>query len=292
MNSDTIYPKLHLGNKQEPINVQLTDRLSARLYEDCCPHCMETSALQKGLILMLDGKELIEEGLGFAAPVVRYRDKTYFSSSAETSVQKSSLGFRVSKRYVLDAISRKKFLPQGTYIDDNLYSLVRKTFAKLYLAQKNMSPFFNTLMEAREAAKIKTEFIKVQPRGTVNVTYEIQPTKIGVSVDCSDLTLDNCNEVLLLNEQGSTVFEKYVDANGLRLSGREIGAWAAVTAESASMVNVEGRLSFSLHKIQGSTLFRGWERTRNRFSWAGLSYSLRPNRGIYSYLIKIDIADN
>ena len=71
-----------------PITLQLTDRLSVRLYRDCRPSCLETGALQKGLVLLLDGKELIEEGVGFGVPVVKYEDKTFFSSKADVSIKK------------------------------------------------------------------------------------------------------------------------------------------------------------------------------------------------------------
>lgn len=44
-----------------------------------------------------------------------------------------------------------------------------------------------------------------------------------VNVDFSDLSLDGCEELLVLNEQGSTTFEKYSNTNGLKLSGKKIG---------------------------------------------------------------------
>ena len=127
---------------------------------------METASLQKGMVLALNGEELIEEGLGLGAPVVKYHDKTYFSSSAEISIERTASARRVSKTYVMDAVSRKKFW-RATYINDGVYSSVRKTFAKAYLSKKNLSPFFNAVMEFRQSAKIKTEFQKVKPRGTV-----------------------------------------------------------------------------------------------------------------------------
>ena len=170
---------------------------------------------------MLDGQELIDEGLGFGVPVAKYSDKTYFSGSAEVSVKKNHDAYTLRKTYILDTISRKK-LWRASYIDDGFYSSVRKSFAKLYLTQKNMSPFFNTLMELRDITKIKTEFIKVQPRGAVTVNYEIQPSAVNISVDFSNLRLTGCEEVLVLNEQGSTTFEKYADTSGLKLLGQKL----------------------------------------------------------------------
>jgi uncharacterized protein YlbG (UPF0298 family) len=253
---------------------------------DSRPHCMETAALQKGLVLMIDNEELIEEGLGFGVPVVKYEDKTYFSSSAEVLIQKNHSAYRVKKTYILDTISKK--LWRNKYVNDEFYSVWRKRFAKLYLSHRELSSLLNKLMELREIAKVKTEFLKVKSRGAITVNYEIQPTVINVSVDCSDLMLSACQEVLVLNEQGSTIFGEYTDTSGLKLVGNKIGAWDVVTAARASMLNAKKQLVFSLPKTSGAKLFRGYEKTRNRFSWAGLSYSLHPHQGIFDYSISLD----
>ncbi len=286
MNSPVTNSKSYSINLQKPITIRLTNRLSVRLYRDSRPHCMETAPLQKGLVLMLDNEELIEEGIGFGVPVVKFEDKTYFSTSAEVIVQKNHSAYRVKKTFILDTVSKK--LWRNSYIDDEVYSVWRKRFAKLYLSQRELSPLLNKVMELREIAKVKTEFLKVKSRGSITVNYEIQPAVINVSVDCSDLMLSACQEVLVLNEQGSTIFGEYVDTSGLKLLGNKIGAWAAVTATSASLLNAKKQLVFSLLKTSGATLFRGYEKTRNRFSWAGLSYSLHPCQGIFDYSISLD----
>lgn len=274
------------SSDKESVTIDISSRLAARLYEDCSPHCMETAPIQKGLVLVLDGKELIEEGMGFGTPVVKYHDKTYFSGSSELAVSGTSSSPCVSKTYILDSISRKK-LGQTSYIDDGVYSSIRKTFARLYLTQKSLSPLFNVMMELRQAAKIKTEFMKVAPRGSIRVTYDFQIESINVYVDFSKLSLSGCDEILVLNEQGSTTFDKYSDADGLELLRRNIGAWDAVTADEASMVSGSGQLAFSLRNMREAVLFRGWERARNRFSWAGLSYSLHPTQGVLNYAITL-----
>lgn len=270
----------------EPFTLQLADHLSVRLYKDCRPKCLETGALQKGLVLLLDGRELIEEGVGFGVPIVKYQDKTFFSGSADVSIQKNGSGFTLTKAYTLDTVSLKKF-GQASYIDDGLYSPIRKTFQTLYLKHKKLTPLFNKAMELRELANIKTEFITVKPRGTVIVNYVFSPTVINIQADFSRIALSKCEEVLVLNEQGSMPFEKYVDSSGSNLFGREIGAWETVTADQASMQSARGQISFSLKKRRGTTLFRGWERTRKRFSWAGLSYSMPRNNGVFNYSIGV-----
>jgi hypothetical protein len=270
------------------INLNLTDRLSVRLYNDCRPNFLETGSLQKGLVLLLDGRELIEEGVGFGLPIVKYTDKTFFSSKAEVSMRKNGSGYTLTKVYRLDTVSLKKF-GQATYIDDSLYSPLRKTFHNLYLKHKKLTPLFNKVMEFRELANIKTEFVAVRPRGTVSVDYQIQPTGINIEVNFSKLTLDKCREVLVLNELGSGIFEEYTDSNGLHLIGIKIGAWDTVTADKATLQNTKKQISFTLQNYANARLFRGWERTRNRFSWAGLSYSMLPNTGTFNYPITVGL---
>ena len=147
-------------------------------------------------------------------------------------------------------------------------------------------------MELRDLANIKTEFVIVKPRGTVTVIYHCRPTAINVQVDFSRINLNNSVEALVLNEQGSSVFQKYADSNALTLHGNKIGAWEIVVADNASLQSENGQISFSLQKCVGAQLFRGWEQTRKRFSWAGLSYSMPPTNGTFSYLIEIILKRN
>jgi len=268
----------------QTLTTQLTDRLSVRIYKDCRPACLETGTLQKGLVLLLDGHELIEEGIGFGVPIVKYVDKTFFSSTADISIQENDSDCTLTKVFTLDTISRKKF-GQTTYIDDDLYSPLRKTFQILYLKHKKLTPVFNKIMELRDCANVKTEFVKVQPRGIVTVTYQCKSDGIDVQADFSKLSLNRCHEFLVLNEQGSSIFQKYVDSGDLMLFGTKIGAWENVIAKQASLLSTNGQIAFSVQNKKGTTLFRGWEQTRKRFSWAGLSYSMRPNTGIFDYSI-------
>ena len=204
-------------------------------------------------------------------------------ASSEVSVQKDHLVYRVKKTFILDTISKK--LWRKSYIDDEFYSLWHERFAKLYLSHWALPSLLNKLMELRQFAKVETQFLKVKSRGAVTVKYEIQPSVINVSVDFSDLMLGDCQEILMLNEQGSTIFGDYADADGLKLIRNKIGAWATVNAAGASLLNTRKQLFFSLLKTRGATLFKGYEKTRNRFSWAGLSYSLQPNNETFNYSI-------
>jgi hypothetical protein len=263
---------------------KLSNRLSVRIYRDCRPNYLETGALQKGLVLLLDGEELIEEGVGFGVPVVKYEDKTFFSSQVDVSIREIGCDIIITKVFTLDTVSLKKF-GRVTYINDALYSPLRKAFESLYLKNKRLTPFFNKAMELRDFANIKTEFIKVKPRGKVTMRYCCQSNGIDIKADFSKVTLNKCVEILVLNEQGSSFFQRYSDSSGLNLVGYTIGAWEKVEADQASLESVGRQGSFCLQNYKGARLFRGWEHTRKRFSWAGLSYSMRPNNDIFAYSI-------
>jgi hypothetical protein len=280
-----------LSASSSPFTLPMDKRLSVRLYGDCHPNILEVAPLHKGLVLVLDGQELIEEGIGFGVPVVKYEDKTYFSRTAECRNLEDGDHPTLLKSFVLDTVSHKR-IGKAAYINDKFYSVVRRLFERAYLAHKGLRPVFNTLMELRGTVKVQTEFVRVKPRGTVTVKYVCQPGNIWINVDLSNLELAGCKEIVILNEQGSTFFRQYFDSDGLRLFDGKIGAWEAVRAKEASLSDMRGTLRFTLERRNSSTLFRGWEKTRGRFSWAGLGYSLHSRPLAFAYVIKLKTAGN
>lgn len=270
-------------DSQSVLTCRLNDVLSVRLYGDNKPACLETAPLQKGLVLVYKGKEVIEEGIGFGVPVVKYQDKTLFSCSAKIVQNIKPDCFE--KHFLLDTVSTKRFFK--THVNDSFYEAVHKLFEKAYLGHQTMQPVNNKIMELREILKIKTEFNQVKPRGVVKVRYQLNDEAVDVSADFSNLTIEGSLEFLLLNEQGASCFPCYSDSDGTRLLGGRIGAWDLVTAKKAAFSSIDGSLAFSLEPKASARLFRGREQTRNRFSWAGLSYSLPPLRSGFEYTIRL-----
>jgi hypothetical protein len=272
-------------NSTKCVTMDLNDKLSVRLYYDNKPNCLETAQLHKGLVMVYDGLELIEEGIGFGVPVVKYNDKTYFSGKAKASIKESEDNIILEKQFVLDTVSRKRFFK--AYVNDDFYSLIHKLFEKGYLGHDTLLPINNKIMELRDLFKIKTDFQKVEPRGTVTTQYIFEPNKIKINVDFSKLNFKDCMQTLVLNEQGASGFGNYSDSSNLKLAGRQIGAWAQVMAKEASLTSLGGALTFTLQSSKSANLFRGWEKTKNRFSWAGLSYALDAETKLFNYTINI-----
>ncbi len=269
-----------------PFTFKIDRKIGFRLYPDNRPRNMEIAALQKGIVLLAGGLELIEEGAGFGTPIAIYTDTTLFSSTAEMYLERLDDDVAVlTKVFFLDTVSKKQI--HSALIDDTLYSALHKAFEKAYLNNGILRPFFDLVMNLRKVMGVKTRFFKVAPRGKVALTYHCYHDHIKIHVDVSALDKAGCREILLLNEQGATIFDKHSDCNGRALSGRHIGAWARVHAEQATFSNAEGTLSFTMENRHGASLFRGWERVNERFSWAGMTYSLNPRLNEFDYSIRI-----
>jgi hypothetical protein len=105
--------------------------LGFALYEDARPHIGKIAALQKGLVLVRDGKLVVEEGYGFGLPLVAYGDLVHNSRHAEV-VQLD--GRMLVKRYRMDVADRwsrflrtkyKDIAPLGTVVVT--YTLISPT---------------------------------------------------------------------------------------------------------------------------------------------------------------------
>jgi hypothetical protein len=270
----------------QPFTVEARKSVFLRLYSDSRPHCLEIATLQKGLVLVLDGKELVEEGVGFGVPVVKFGDNTHFSSSALTFISKNEEHPTLVKSFSIDTVSRKRIW-KGPYIDDGFYSLLQGLFEEAYLRRKRQRLFFDKIMELRNVLKINTEFVKVKPRGTINLKYSVLPELIRIEVDLSALDSTGRREILILNEQGSSFFRKYFDSDGLVLFDKQIGAWEPVEAAEASLSDIRGNTGFMLKNKDGGRLYRGSEKVKERFSWSGLNYSLPKDARFFTYEIAL-----
>lgn len=267
-------------------DTSLGRHLALRVYADTRPRCLEVAQLQKGLVLIYDGKELIEEGMGFGVPVALYSDKTYFPGSAQVSLREEGEKKVIVKRFSMDMISRKA-LKNGLFIDMLPYRLFSNSLARLYREHPSSRKMIFPLIVLRNVIGLRTRFSNVESRGEITVTYEIWDGGIHIEADFSKIKhVFRCKKVLLLNEQGSTFFRRFLDSTGLSLLDGKIGAWDLVRADWAYLSDLNNNLGFCLESLPNSRLFRGREYIKGRLSWAGMGYEVNPQDS-FRYTLQI-----
>ena len=271
---------------REPYTFILKDNLSLRVYPDTRPHNMKIAQIQKGLVLVLNGKELIEEGAGFGVPVAIFSDRTYFSGSAETIILDKAQKRMVIKRYHMDIVSKKGWknivlpeLPIQKFISNKLETTYRKN--------QFIRKFFFPAVNVRKKIGVKMIYERIKSKGEIIVTYEIREKGIIVNASFRGLDKQRLKKIVLLNEQGSSFFRK-LSSNGSVLVDEQIGAWRLLTANQACFSNLESSLDFCLRNLRNCRSFIGREHLNGFLAWIGMEYEAPPNLDSLEYEIRIN----
>ena len=263
--------------------VPISDSAALRIYSDTRPHTWKIADLQKGLILVRDGKEVVGEGTGFGLPILVCSPETYFSGTSKVFVAQNGEGWVIRKEYTMDKTSRNKF--RNVALENRE---ARSFFAHLaYLYQRHSKFRFLTLKRVTRKIDIDTTFVKTIPAGTVTVTYSIDKRQISVKADFKHLKTVKPERIFMLNEQGATIFRKYVDSQNTILTDGKIGAWDDIGAEWASLTVTGEDFGFRLWKKDDSVLRRGREFLEDSLDWVGLDYETNPKNTAFEYSIEI-----
>ena len=118
-----------------------------------------------------------------------------------------------------------------------------------------------------------------------------RPGDVIVRADLGDLP-PAVTEVVLMNELGADVFDRFVDSAGAEERASGIGAWNLVRAASASFVASASGVAFTLESAPdpdapAARLYHGREVARDRLAWAGFGYSLRPGPPTFTYTLHV-----
>jgi len=259
--------------------------LALRIYADSRPHNLKISSLQKGLVLVHNGEELVEEGTGFGVPVAVFRDKTFFSSSARVSIGKDDQGEIIEKTFLLDTSPRRRW-KITSLVDNPFYTVVSSFFEKTYTDYPNSRKFMLPLMELKTRVGVKTDFARSISRGFVLIRYKIRQDQLDIEADLTGISVDGLRKLVFLNEQGSTFFKRVVKSDGEDLTDRQIGAWNPINCSHVSFSDLHNSLSFSLEKLPKSRLFIGREYFKGLTAWAGIEYEVEPPLNRFNYRIQ------
>jgi hypothetical protein len=263
--------------------IHISDLISLRVYEDTQPHNLKIANLQKGLVLIYKGHELVGEGTGFGLPVIVCSTQTYFSGTSTVQVAQQENHWIIQKKFMMDRTARNRF--RNVTLENRVARDLFAHLARLYQAHPNFR--FLRLKGVTKGINIDTSFIQTRPIGKVIVAYVIDKQEIRVSADFKDLEGGGLEKVFMLNEQGATLFRKYLDAQGALLEDSKIGAWDGIEAEWASLELPNGELGFRLWKKKNSILRRGREYLKDSLDWVGLDYELSPETRLFEYSIEI-----
>ncbi len=254
--------------------IEFNRQFSARIDSKPNLQQLKTADLQKGLILIRDGREIVNEGMGFGVPVVKYSDKMFFSKKSNLVPTK---GMTVIKKdFHMDSIEQIK-------VGKHVVSRGLGGFAYLYRSSRFFrKPMIKFSQLIKKMVDVKSEFETVAGRGLISVTYRVCLDRIHVNCDMTKLDKSGCKSIFILNEQGSSFFKNYNDSDGVHLVDDEIGAWDKVKAKKACLFDLGSSFSFCLKNTNNVAMWRGRE-TQDDTDWAGLIYEIPPSFDYFDY---------
>jgi hypothetical protein len=272
------------------LSIPLFDGLSLKIAErsddaDGYP----TRRLQKGLLLFDGRQELAEEGVGFGVPILKRGVETVFPGEMDLAWRRTGPVWEVTAVFAMDLIERLA-RPGGASLRSGVLYAAKDSLAALHRrAPPLRGPLTAASTTLRRLFGWVTTYEKAEVSARLKVTYTIdgESGRIGVAVDITGLPKE-VTEVVVMNELGGRVFDRYVDADGSDLRGDAIGAWDAVTAASARFVSTAHGVAFSLAQVKGAKLRRGRELIGARLAWSGFGYSLPPTPGAFIYEVRIE----
>ena len=153
----TLFVRDLLGRAPGPIAVTLGDDLDVRLYSTTRPHVGKIAALQKGLVLVHEGRELTEEGYGFGLPIIEANGRAYVSRHAETALVSDGGRMSLVKAYRIDVVDRPTRFLRVKYADVAPRGRVTFTYTIRAPDAIDVTVDFRGLNEAWERAYLMNE---------------------------------------------------------------------------------------------------------------------------------------
>ena len=248
--------------------------LRLELSDEPGPDFLTTKGLQKGLVACFEGKCLVQEGMGFGAPIVSTPVDTYFSKRATLE----RTGDVLVKRYQFDCISRIELGQKRMENPALRYGF--EALVGLYMRMEPLQPFLLKLQRGMaRSLEARCRFVDVPAIGAAEVAYI--PSEEGVKVRADfDIRLEN-PQFIMVNEQGANYFDRAA-VDERPLAADEIKGWMA--AGKAVFRAERLGLEFSVDPPPGTRLFVGRESTEY-LSWAGLD--LHSDVGRMEYELRI-----
>ncbi len=251
-----------LNRKPPPLTATLANGLELRLYADPRPHTGKVARLQKGLVLVQDGQERVEEGFGFGLPLIEVDGQAYLSRAASVEQR----GDTLVKRYEMDTLDT----PSG---------FLRRKYEPV--------PSIGTVV---------VSYTLTSGAGETAAEANRPGSRIHVAADFSGLTAD-WNQAYLMNEQGAHFFSRYEEP-GLTVESEEFGKWQASQAPRGCIVARDRSVQFCVETQEPVHKYYGRERYQQFYwvgvyalSWAGIDLELQAPLDSFEYWLDVQTAD-
>jgi hypothetical protein len=268
----------------------LSQRLSLSIQAPSRGGPYPTNKIQKGPVLACGSTDLSGEGVGFGVPVAKFAHRVFFPGKARVIERRKDPHLCAwIADYELN-LEERLTLKSGKSIQSETFYAVKEWFAELHKAVGTSRGLFECTSSAlRWTWGLRTTFETAPSAGNVRVSYTIDSREsvLHVSVDASHLNTTGCTEIVLLNEHDGRLFDRYYDANGAELVGKQIGTWEKTAADWVALINSHHNVTLRLRSIAQSAMYRGREVVPGRLSWAGIAYVIAPPRANFDYDITI-----
>lgn len=249
-----------------------------------------TSTIQKGPTLVYESVDLSGEGIGLGVPVLKLKRRVVFPGSGAFEERWNDDRCTWIMDYELN-LEERVTLRDGKSIKSGGFYELMERLAALHRAKpvsRNLIERLSTVL--RRMYGIDTTFETTSPVATIRVSYVIDSHTgvLHVCADFSNVLGSGCTEIILLNEQDASHFNRYRDSSGVALVGKDIGTWDEVDAEHVTFIDSRHNLTLGLRSVERSAMFRGREFIPGRLSWAGIAYVITPPVVHFNYDIAIE----
>lgn len=248
-----------------------------------------TARLQKGFVLLQDGKDLSEEAVGFGVPILKRGLQTIFPGEVDLYLHGGSDQTKVSARYNLCLEERIERNGSGSVSNPLVYASKNSLAAVIRQIPFMRKMLTNTSNLLRSHLSLETTYEASEFSTYVVLTYTIDDAngRIKVELVGGDFMSSSISEIIIMNEMGAHHFDQYQDSDGVTQFGDEIGCWDPVTANEAAFIDKTHKVSFTLTQVRGTRLYRGRELIEPRLAWAGFGYSFPPGLKPFSYEVAL-----
>lgn len=265
------------------VTFPISPNLALRIHSDTRPHNWKTASLQKGLILLHNGVEVVGEGMGFGVPIAICPNETFFSSQSTLHMHDHENVTVVRKEFDMDTIARNSLW--NVTLENRTARNLRRRLDEFYQRHKQLQSL--ALKRLSVKMNIETDFKKTASAGKIPVDYDISRDHIHIKADFGSLKNESIRKIVMLNEQGSRVFRRYADSDGATLVDHDLGAWSVVTAQWACLTDIDGKFGFRLNRINGVPLHAGREFLQDILDWAGLDYKVDSKASGFEYDVEM-----